>query len=658
MRYSLNWIREYVPTEEPPQRLFKILTDLGLTVETSEELTDDIIFDLDLTANRPDCLSHLGVAREIAVALDTNLEHPPVAFEVSGRDIDEWTSITIESPEQCPRYAAMIFHEVTVRPSPDWLSKRLERIGIRSINNVVDLTNFVLAAMGQPLHAFDYDKLRENRIIVRKARQKELLTTLDGNEHTLDPDDLLIADASRAVALAGIMGGRDTEISDSTTTVLLESAYFDPVTIRRTSRKIGLTTEASQRFSRGQDPEIPVTALKLAAYLFGTLDCGRAAPGIIDVYPGRKDPPVIEVRKNRLSELLGLSLKDSFVESIFERLGCGVIPESASWRITPPSHRPDLVEEIDFVEEAARHYGYENIPPELPSIRLGTQRRLPELTLENRIKNYAISMGLSEVISYVFQDPGSESWHQPLAPLEPVSIKNPMSETASRLRTTLLPGLIRTVQTNRSRGRSRMDFFEVGTVYGKTQARFTEHRHLAFLLTDPSRFLNLKGMVDELYQRLTGDSPVWEPLDLPFFRAGQSTLGMLENQKTAFMGVIPDYQLCYAEMHLPSLVDSADRVVQYIPYSNYPGITIDMTLGHTLDLSYESIVKTVYEAKPKHLKTVSLKNLYQKDGEKMIKTTISLLFQSNERSLLQDEVNQERDRIAAFLTEKLNLTLG
>lgn len=670
MKYSLTWLKELVDLKEHPGReLLNILTNIGLTVETFEEKEDDLLFDLDLTTNRPDALSHLGVARELSVALRTPLHLPDWPFTPAEKSTKEMTSVTLEDPEGCPRYACRIYDNIHIGPSPSWLAERLESIGIRSINNVVDITNYVLAYCGQPLHAFDYEKLSGHRVVVRKARSGEQLTTLDGEKHALQTEDLVIADARRAVALAGIMGGEFSEITPSTRTVLLESAYFDPVTIRRTCRRMGLHTEASQRFSRGQDPDLPARALDIASHLFEKLDCGRPASDVVDNYPSPPSRPTFRVRKERIDQLLGIETDSEYVQNTLKALEMTVEPEEGGWSITSPSFRVDIENEIDVVEEIARHYGYDNIPSRMPEISLGTSRALPELSLEERLRDLLVSCGLTEVICYAFSDAAEAGREQPLISLSPVRILNPLSENASHLRTSLLPGLIRTCRENHSRGNQDLALFELGTVFGKGDNRYDAHLHAAILLTGRKPvgwknkevsydFFDLKGIIEEVLGRLGVLEMNWQTFEIAGFESGRTGLTRWNGIPLACAGKHKEEEIYLAEIHLTPLLKTEKHSPAYLPYSPFPGVPIDLTFGHTKEVTYEQLIHAIRGSNPAYLKHIHLLDRFVLREEDKIKTTLRLLFQSGDRSLTQEEVNSERDKIVEHVVNELDVSFG
>ncbi|SPD74766.1 Phenylalanine--tRNA ligase beta subunit [uncultured Desulfobacterium sp.] len=429
----------------------------------------DWVFDLSITPNRPDWTSVLGVAREIAALIGQRLRRPEIIIEEGGSHIAGLASVSIADPVGCPRYAAGVIQGVDIGPSPFWMRRRLFLSGIRSINNIVDVTNYVLLEMGQPLHAFDYNKLRENRIIVRRAEKGETFTTLDGETRPLNDESLMICDGERPVALAGIMGGLNSEITPETQDVLLESAFFDPVTIRRCSKRLGLSTEASYRFERGVDIEGATTALKRAMSLVYQLAGGSIASGIIDNYPRPYTPPDIRLRIDKINRLLGTSLTKDAVTGYMKALEMDVRDSGEDQLlISPPSFRVDITREADLIEEVARVFGYENIPVTYPSIRPGQVNDAPELALSDQIRQIMSGLGFAEIITYSFISPKSADMlgaeeESPLRKFVP--ILNPLAIDQSVMRTSLIPGILNTVAVNVAHYEKDLKLFEWGKVF-------------------------------------------------------------------------------------------------------------------------------------------------------------------------------------------------
>ncbi|MFZ0430415.1 MAG: phenylalanine--tRNA ligase subunit beta, partial [Acidobacteriota bacterium] len=372
MRISLNWLRKFVDIDIlglDPEEVAHSLTMVGLAVELIEQAGRDTVLDLDVTSNRPDCLNHLGVARELAARYRLKLRKP--AADAPPTDaaatLQYPAAIDIEAPEDCPRYAGRVLSNVTIEESPNWLKEQLEAVGQRPINNVVDITNYILFELGQPLHAFDYFKLAENRIVVRRARTGEGIRTLDGVTRTLDDRMLAICDAHRPVAVAGVMGGEETEISEETTTILLESAFFNPTSIRRTSKELGLSTEASYRFERGADPEMPVWALNRACQMLHEIAGARCVSDVMDINPLKFDCRRLVLRRKRLGQVLGVNVDLDDARDILETLEFSPeVQGEDSLGTRVPSFRSDVAVEDDLVEEVARHFGYDRIPSSYP----------------------------------------------------------------------------------------------------------------------------------------------------------------------------------------------------------------------------------------------------------------------------------------------------
>ena len=496
--------------------LMELPTDTPLGTSLSEALRlDDVVFELEITPNRPDCLSLIGVAREIRAETGNALKLPQVDFNEDETDIREMTSVTIEAPDLCPRYAARVIRGVKVGQSPAWLQHQLESVGVGVINNIVDITNFVLMEYGQPLHAFDYHKLTENRIVVRRAATGENITTLDEIARELTSDMLVIADAEKPVALAGIMGGYDSEITETTCDVLLESAYFNPSSIRATAKALGISTEASYRFERGADPGVVLAALDRAAQLIAELAGGTICKGIVDVYPGQQPLTQIQLRPERVNFILGTALEAAEMVQILRHLGFDieesrpevaptgtkkdrdpevaptgtkkdrdpevaptgtkkdrdpeVAPtEKSVLQVTVPTFRSDITREIDLIEEIARVHGYDNIPTTLPKGDIPVPAPNPSTEVRKCIKDFLLAAGMMEAINYSFCDPNCFDKIRLNAddPLRStLKLQNPLSPEMSVLRTTLLPSLLDNAQHNRNHQIDTIALFEIGSVF-------------------------------------------------------------------------------------------------------------------------------------------------------------------------------------------------
>ena len=415
------------------------------------------MLDAEITANRPDCLGHYGIAREVAAIYRLPVKPLHPQLKESAEKAADATRVEIESPDLCGRYTARVLRNVKVQPSPDWLRQRLEAIGQNSINNVVDITNYVMFELGQPMHAFDLDKLSEHRIVVRRARPGEKIRTLDGAERTLAKDMCVIADASRAVAIAGVMGGAESEISFSSRNILLESAWFDPISIRRTSKALGLRTEASYRFERGADPEMAELASRRAAELIQQVAGGEILAGVVDVYPRREPPRKIELERKELLRVMGADVPDRDIEEILGALGFHPVRVDANRgsegsviadvECQQPSWRHDVTRGIDLVEEVARHYGYDKFPPRLPPAKQPA-RRLPHAEALDRLRERVIALGYQEIVEIPLVDPKRDALFRAEG-VAPAVIGNPLAEDASVMRSNGIVSMI---------ARARMEF--------------------------------------------------------------------------------------------------------------------------------------------------------------------------------------------------------
>ncbi len=465
MKISYKWLRELIPFDLDVKQLADRLTFAGIEVEAVEELSDkDWRLEMEVTPNRPDCLSMLGIAREIRALCGGEIAQPDCSVNETGADIGSLAKVVVEDREGCPRYLARVIYGVKVTESPKWLKERIESVGLRPINNVVDITNLVLYELGHPLHAFDLDRLADKTIVVRRAKAGEIITTLDGVERKLTPDHLVIADAQRPVALAGIMGGADTEISDSTTNVLLESAYFDSKLIRRGGRSLGLKTDASYRFERGADPLALERAIDRAAKLIIEVAGGQAARGRVDV--SAKEFPEswkVDLRPEKVNNLLGITVPVERMLEIFKALDLKAESSRGMITITVPSFRRDLEREVDLIEEIARIHGYDKLPEDhTPAWSLPARTRRQESVIKGLSQSMAM-LGFWEHIGLPLSDPVKVEVLMP--GVSTVDLANPMSSELSVLRPSLMPGLLEALVYNRHNGADDVRLFEIGKVF-------------------------------------------------------------------------------------------------------------------------------------------------------------------------------------------------
>ncbi|MEE2821669.1 MAG: phenylalanine--tRNA ligase subunit beta [Acidobacteriota bacterium] len=681
MKVSCQWLQEFVDIGElgiDVQGLAEALTRVGLAVEEVVELENDSVLDLDVTTNRPDCLNHLGVAREIAAQFlrplnSPNFSSPDRVNESSPLS----TQVDIENINLCPRYAARVISGVKVEESPEWLRNRLDAIGQRPINNIVDITNYVLMEMGHPLHAFDYKKLAENRIVVRQARSGEVLTTLDGIERQLDSSMLVVCDAKQPVALAGVMGGAETEISESTEIVLLESAYFDRDVVRSAAKALGIRSEASFRFERGADPEIPVKALNRTCYLIQEIAGGVMEGVTVDEYPNPQLKEPISLRQDRIEKVVGVSMDAEFVTNTLTHLNFVVSDsEQHSWQIQVPSFRVDVEIEDDLVEEVTRHYGYDRIKstyPEAPQAgRFDSTRSHDQVLL-----GVLGGVGFVEAFNYVFTNIPREQLFWGETP-HMAAISNPLTEEETHLRTSLVPGLVEALRHNLNHGNKNIRLFEFGKVFipdqstnGKT---LQEISRLGLVASgafcqpfwdssqDEFHFHHLKGIVECLMSNLGLKSQFQKTSNPSFLHPGVAAQVALDGQALGVLGQLhPELQEAYkfadpvlvAELFLEPLYETPLCRTEYQSLGKLPSVERDLSFVVDKKVEYSRMVEAVENMDVPDLCGVQLLDLYQ--GQRLPKGKVSLAirltFANPDKMLTQGEVNSHTDDVLSALQE-------
>ena len=664
--------------------LMDLPTDIPLGTSFSEALgLDDVVFELEVTPNRPDCLSMIGVAREIRAETGNALKLPQVDFNASETDIQEMTSVTIEAPDLCPRYAARVIQGVKVDASPEWVQQRLESVGVGVINNIVDITNFVLMEYGQPLHAFDYHKLAENRIVVRRAAAGENITTLDEMARELTPDMLVIADAEKPVALAGIMGGYDSEITETTTDVLLESAYFNPSSIRATAKALGVSTEASYRFERGADPGIVLAALDRAAQLIAELAGGTICEGIVDVYPGQQPLTRIQLRPERVNFILGTALEATEMLQILSHLGFDVKANGAEdYEVIVPTFRSDITREIDLIEEIARVHGYDNIPTTLPKGDIPVPALNPSTEVRKRIKRFLLAAGMMEAINYSFCDPSCFdrirfTVGDPRR--ETLKLQNPLSPEMSVLRTTLLPRLLENAQHNRNHQIDTIALFEIGSVFICNGERKEPERVAGILAgqigegvySDPYRspdFYDIKGLVEGILEVCGIVDYTLQKTDTPTFHPGRNAKVLLGNKQVGTFGeahpeVLENYDLPYKaylfEFDMEVLVDAAIFAKRFEPIPIYPTVERDLAIVVAKEVLSDMPTELIYATGGELVKSVRLFDVYEgeqvPEGKKSLAYAIT--YHSATETLTDKAVNTLHDKVVKHLNQKLGAEL-
>ncbi len=694
MRVPLEWLRQYVNIEATAEEIAMRLTMGGLEVEGIEKSALGPVLDVYVTPNRGDCLSVVGVAREVAALFSLPL-HPPVPpSSKEGGATAEQTSVTIEDLDLCLRYAARLVRGVKIGPSPEWMQARLEAAGQRPINNLVDVTNYVMLELGQPLHAFDLDKLAGGRIIVRRAREGELLTTLDGEQRTLTPSMLVIADAEKAVAVAGVMGGAESEVGDDTTNLLLESAHFNPLSVRRTSRALGLRTEASYRFERVVDPDGVRRAVDRACQLLAEIGQPEAVSGVVDIYPQPAPERVVPLRVTRAAQLLGMEMTSHIAAGSLRALGFEVLTEphgeTDTLQARVPSFRADIALEEDLIEEVGRIYGYENIPETLPVGDTTLGGDSAEGAFIQRIKDLLVACGLQEVVTHSLTAPSF--FDTPEDAVLRVGIRNALSAEISGLRRSLIPTLLDVAEHNATRGQHALAIFEVGRVWQNEESveggiRPAEYIAVAGLLVGPmtepgwqpddkpipADFTTTRGVVERLLRGLgisgAAFAPLPDPALLPQFHPGRTAFLILQDGRPA--GALGEIHPRLAakcglrervyvfEVGLEALEQAAPAEgPRYQPLSRFPAVVRDLAPRVPGNLPYAAVSTTVESAETPLLAEYRLTDVFEGAPlpEGMKSFTLSLTFRAPDRTLTEAEVNTALTHIREQLEARCGAT--
>lgn len=662
-------------------------TRVGVPLREALQI-EGIVLEIGITPNRGDCLSVLGIAREVAAICGSRLIHPPESLTESGRPIGELTSIQVDDPVGCPRYSARIVEGVTISPSPDWLRGRLEDSGLRAINNIVDVTNYVLLELGQPLHAFDYNRLREGRIVVRRAHPGERLTTLDGVERALFEDSLLICDGVGPVALAGIMGGLNSEIHPDTSDVLIESACFDPTCIRRTTKKVGLRSESSYRFERGVDPEGVIRALDRAAELMALTGGGRVARGGIDVYPNPFRPPVLTLRVPRTNRFLGTSLTGAQMAGALRALRMEVeeVDGGESLRVVPPAFRPDVTREVDLAEEVARIAGYDQIPVTSPLAAVHAEPVSPYLQARNATREALRSAGFDEVINYAFISSSALArlgLPEGDARLSPIPVMNPLSEEQGVMRTSLVPGILQTACRNLDHRNENMRIFELSKVFLPRPAEVlpNEPHQLVGLMSglrqpdilhggsSPVDYSDVKGMVEAILESFHLDEVAFAAREIPSYLAPNGSASVyVRTSRVGALGPIHaavqeafdlKQQVLLFELDFDLIFELRMPQPLFKSLPRYPSVVRDMALVVDESLPAQEPLDFVWRQQPAFLEQVEIFDIYRNpqlgSGKKSL--GYRLTYRANDRNLTDEEVNELHGALVTRVLKTFNADL-
>jgi phenylalanyl-tRNA synthetase beta chain len=696
MKVLYNWLKEFVELAAPPEELRSRLSLSGTAVEALEQTAAGPMLDAELTSNRADCLGHYGIAREAAVLYGLPLKPLDPRPRESSEQASSTTRVQIDAPELCGRYTARVLRGVKVGPSPDWLRQRLEALGQASINNIVDATNYVMLELGHPLHAFDMDLLAEKRIVARRAGPGEKMRTLDGIERALTPEMCVIADASRAVAIAGVMGGADSEIRFASRNILLESAWFDPISIRRTSKTLGLRTEASMRFERGADLEMAETASRRCAELIQQLGGGEVLAGVVDAYPGRSATPVIDLTRKEFLRVIGADVPDAQIEATLSGLGFAPIRADAAtrgvanspaavWKCTRPSWRRDVSREVDLIEEVARIYGVDKFPARLPAARLPAER-LEYAEADDRLREILIGLGYREIITIPIVDEPSDALFRPES-ATPARIANPLAEDASVMRSTGAITMARTLEWNLNHGQRNVRLFEFGKTYGWNGAQPVETRVLTLGATGLAReksiaeteraysFADLKGDLDQIGHLAGGlgwsaGGPDWlngahaatislpgidGVTDAPIGHAGQLARRISEKFKLRQDAYV-------AELRLEPMCvgyKAARAALRYKPLSRFPAVERDFSLVLPEGTAFAAIREAIHALRIGEVASIDAVDLFRGKNtpEGKFAMLVRVKFESHEATLTEAQVTDFSSRILSALEQKLGAAL-
>jgi len=688
VKVTYNWLKEFVEIKITPKVLAEKLTMAGLEVTSLEEKGQDVIFEIEVTSNRPDCLSVIGIAREVAAITNKKLKVPKLVYglksivyskrqnkknhqpsTINHQPLD----IDIENKEDCPLYTAKIIRDVKVGPSPDWLRNRLELVGCRSVNNVVDITNYVLFELGEPLHAFDLDKLNQEAIIVRRGKTGERLVTIDGEEKELNPDILVIADKKKAVAAAGIMGGKETEVTGDTKNILLEAAVFNPVIVRRGKRLLGLESESAYRFERGIDLEAVEKASQAAAGLIEKVAGARCvlAKASGTARPARKN---IGLKVSTVHKILGVNIPAAEIKKILTRLGFRVKRGAKNnFKVEPPTFRPDAFLEIDLIEEIARIFGYAHIPTTVAPVK--PQPAINETgDLVSLIKNILVGLGLNEVITYSLIDKDLLKGFDIERAKDAIEILNPLSKEQEVLRPLLMPCLAACVAYNLRQKQDYINIFEIAKTYLKSGGQIQEQYSLGIALCgvrslwfagghvqDEAGSLHLKGILEGVFKRLglaggdyrfikRGSNDAFE------VRVKNDNIGILRRLgKEALEELgIKNKEVFALEIALEKLLCHIRIEKKLVPLARYPGISRDISLSLKEDITIEQIQEVITQRGGNLLREAAVTDYYKgkpiEPGDKGL--TISCLYCSSERTLTEAEIDPIHTNVVKALEER------
>lgn len=671
MIVSRNWLKDYVDLPMPLDELTERLTLTGLNLEGVEELADDnVAIDLEVTSNRPDCLGHVGVAREVSVIWQQQLKQPNPQPKATGEDVAKAASIAIDCPDLCPRYTARVIRGVKIGPSPEWLANHLRAIGVAVINNVVDITNFVMMECGQPLHAFDLAKLSGSKIIVRKATAGEDFTAIDHKTYKLSGEEVVIADADRPVALGGVMGGAETEVSEATVDVLIESADFEQLAVRGAARRHVLHSPSSYRFERGVDPEGIDWASRRCCELILELAGGTLCEGVLDLASPAKEAPEVTLRYAQVPRLLGVHIPADQIITILTDLGCEEVEANeVDVTVRPPSWRADLTREADLLEEVARIYGYDQIPEDA-GVRVAPSRRSREEIVIDKVRGVLAAAGVDEAVTLSAVQPEwidlFQPWAEGSASPAPLMTGTAVLRRANCLRQSVVPSLLACRRTNETASNSVIELFEIAKVYLPVPSQLPAERRV-LAITSGGGYLELKGVIEGLIETVAPGAKLGvSDTSHAMLDAARSCEFTLAGKPFGVLGEVTadglrSFELrggtTVAELDLAPLIEAAALVPTASPLSAYPPVTRDVNLVVDESLRWSAIDTIVRKEGGQLLESVTFQDDSFRDPKQLGEGKKSVLFTLQLRkadgTLTSQEADDVRDKILAVLAKQV-----
>jgi phenylalanyl-tRNA synthetase beta chain len=698
MKVVYNWLKEFVDAKAPATDVGARLSLSGTAIDSIEESAAGPVLDAEVTSNRPDCLGHYGTAREVSAIYRLPLKPPQPNLKETAEKAADAARVEIETPDLCGRFTARVMRGVKVQPSPDWLRQRLEAIGHNSINNVVDVTNYVMFELGHPMHAYDLEKLSDRRIVVRRSKPGEKIRTLDGTERTLPKEICVIADGARPIGIGGVMGGAETEISFSTRNILIECAWFDPISVRRTSKTLGLRTEASYRFERGADPEMAELASRRAAELIQQLAGGEILAGVIDVYPRHEALKKIKFTRKELLRVMGADIPDRDIEDILSALGFHPVRNDgnrgsaeslvAEWECQQPSWRRDVTRGIDLVEEVARLYGYDKFPPRLPPAKLAAHR-LPHADAQDRVIERLIALGYHEIVAIPIVDSKRDALFRP-ENVAPAVIGNPLAEDASTMRSTGIVSMVGALEWNLNHAQRNLRLFEIGKAYELRDGDPVESLVLTLGATGLARektiyeaarefsFADLKGDLDRIGEIAGGFA--WEPGGSGWLAGARTAKISFDHATGAKSGqsdpvgiagqlarrIADEFKLrqdvFVAELRFEPLLETIDRAsaaLRFKPLPKYPAVERDFSLVLADGVTFAQVAAVIRTLEIAEVESIEAADLFR--GGQIPAGKFSLMirvtFQSLQATLTEAQVSDYSARIVHALQEKLGASL-